>query len=120
MAVGRYFFRTTVHKAAVGGAHDDVAFECPAEHAYAEITRWAAEDETNATTSIRGVVTGHGEEYMLRDKHTVAAATLDWDPDGTVIGDREKLVARFFGATAADVLKLHVEGWIVPLGEEPV
>lgn len=120
MAVGRYFLRTTIKGVSAGGAHDDVTFECPAEHAYAEITRWAVEDETSAPTSIRVMVTGHGQDYMLREQHAGAAATLYPDPDGTTIGDREKLVARFFGATNLDVLKLYVEGWIVPLGEEPV
>ena len=116
----RFFFRTTIRVAAAGGASDDVAYECPVEHAYAEITRWSVEDETSAPASIRTVVTGHGEEYMLDEQDPAAAATLYWDADRTIISDREQLVARFFGATAADVLKLHVEGWIVPLGEEPV
>lgn len=120
MAAARFFFRTTIQEAAAGGTYDDVAYACPVEHAYAEITRWAAEDETSAPTSIRSLVTGHGAAYMLNEQDPAAAATLYWDADRTLISDREQLVARFFGATAADVLRLHVEGWIVPLGEEPV
>jgi len=120
MPAPRQFFRRTVQKAAIGGTFDDVEFAPPVEHSYTQITRAAFEDETNAPSSIRLVVVGHGDTYMLKEQDPGAAAVLYQDVDRTWITDGEKLVARFFGATAADVLKLYVEGWVHPLGPEPV
>jgi hypothetical protein len=113
-----YFFRRTIEKVCTNATSDDVIFDAPVEHALVQVTRWAAEDETSAPDSIRSLVIGHGADYVLNSEESPAAATPYWDADGTVISDDERLVARFAGASVSDVLKLHVEGWVRPFGEE--
>ena len=113
----RHPFRDEQTKIALGGIYDEVEFGPIRRECYYHISRFAAEDETSApSTDIRCYVKGHGYEHWLNEENSPAAGVLYWDPDGTFLTMGESLVARFTGATAADRLRLFVEGWWEELG----
>lgn len=112
MEGARHYFRDRRSLVAVGGTYDEVTYTPPPEVGPCHVTRLAVEDETNApSTDIRVYVKSHGYEHWLLEENTPAAGVLYWDDEGTFLMTEEELVARFTGATAADVLRLYVEGW---------
>jgi len=112
--VGRRFkwFRRRCDEVAAGGAYDDVEYVPLLEREFLQIARIAVEDEDNAATEIRLFITGHGYDHPVAEESTVTAATLYWVRWPTYLVAGEKLVARFYGATADDKLVMYLEGWI--------
>ena len=107
----RLYFRTREVGVGGGVAYDDVVFGPVKVGRHYLITRHAAIDETSApSTSIRGLVQGHGYDHLIWQKSTPAANTLYHDPDPIELFEGESLVARFTGATSADKLVLYLEG----------
>lgn len=108
----RNYFRDRRSLAAVGGTYDEVEYGPIRENRRYHVTRLGVEDETSApSTDIRVYVKGHGYDHWILEQNSPAAGVLYWDTDGTFLTMGESLVARFTGATAADVLQLYIEGW---------
>lgn len=108
---GRYWFRHRCKGVAAGDTYDEVEYRHPVPGFLLQITRICVEEETNAPTSIRVYVKGHGYEHWVGEEKTVAAGTLYWIEWPTYLVEGETLVARFYGATAGNVIHMLVEGW---------
>lgn len=107
----RQWFRLRRSALAAGGTYDEVEFDPLLENRFLQITRISVIDVNNAPTKIRLYVKGHGYEHWVGEETTVVANTLYWIEWPTYIAEGEQLVARFYGATANDVLTMLVEGW---------
>ena len=115
----RHYFRDRRTLAAVLGTTDSVVWGPVLNGRPYHLTELAVEDETSApTTDVRVVVTGHGFDFPLLEQDSPGAATLYWSETEHVLTEGESLVARFRGATAADVLQLYVSGWWEAPGAE--
>ena len=110
--LSRRWFRARRQLVAAGGTYDEVVYGPLLEKDYIQFTRICVEEKTNAPTSIRVYVGGHGYEHWVGEEKTVAAGTLYWIDWPTYLVPGEQLVARFYGATAGNVLELLLEGWI--------
>ena len=77
------------------------------------IQKVACEDETNAYTSLRILVGGHGWEHLLAEEKTPSAGTLYWTDEPFFLYPGEFLVARFTGTTNGDKLKVYYTGYKV-------
>lgn len=108
----REYFREHVTTVAAGGTYDDVEFRPSRVVDIYHIMRFAVEDETSAPSGdIRVGVLGHGYFHQIMDQESPAAAALYFDRWPTFLRQGESFVARFYGATAGDVLQLYLEGW---------
>jgi len=111
-SLSRAWFRARRQLVAVGGTYDEVVYDPLLEKDYIQFTRISVEEKTNAATSVRVYVAGHGYEHWVGEEKTVAAGTLYWIEWPTYLVPGEQLVARFTGATADDELVMILEGWI--------
>lgn len=104
-------FRQVVREAATGAATQDVDFGRIIEPRRYKITRVGVIDKTTTPTgAITLLVKGHGDEYIIDEVPAPAAGRFYPFPDDVHLFPGETLTARFAGATAADVLELHLEG----------
>jgi len=112
--VGRRFkwFRRRCDEIAVGDTYDDVEYVPLLEREFLQVARIAVEEEGTAPTEIRLFITGHGYDHPVAEETSPAADTLYWVRWPTYLVAGEKLVARFYGATADDKLVMYLEGWI--------
>jgi len=68
-------------------------------------------NETNAYTKLRIIKAGRGGELILAEQPSPEADVVYWETDPIYLSEGQYLVARFFGCTANDVLKVYISGW---------
>lgn len=109
----RHYFRTRRSVVGSGNATDDVEFDPGQTGREYHIDGLAVEDETTAVaTEVRVIVTGAGYDHPELEQPTPAAGTLYWLEGRTIhLTEGQKLVARFTGATADDILRMFISGW---------
>jgi len=110
MGQKKFPFDRTLGKKAAAGSNDVRMREVETGRLYC-IQRVAAENETSATTDLRLIKAGTGDELLLEEEDTLAAATLYWTSDPFYLTEGQYLIARFSGCTASDVLKVYITGW---------
>lgn len=109
----RKWFRARRKATAAGGTYDEVEYSPLLDREFLQITRIAVEDETSDPSGqIRIYVAGHGYEHWIGGEASPGSATLYWVTWPTYLVAGEKVVARFYGATASDNLVMYLEGWI--------
>lgn len=75
------------------------------------VQRVAVENETSAYTDLRILKAGHGQEVLLVEQDSPAAATLYWTDEPFYLTTGQYLVCRLTGCSADDVLAAYVSGW---------
>lgn len=104
-------FRRRSNAKATGGTYDEVSFgPIPSCRVY-RVTRFATKDIDNAPTGkLEVYVDGHGYEHLVVEEATPSANELWWENQAIELNEGESLVARYYGATVNDRLRLFVEG----------
>lgn len=110
--LSRQWFRSRRQVIAVGGTYDEVVYDPGLEKDFIQFTRISVEEKGSGPDSIRVYVGGHGYEHWVGEEPDCDGDTLYWIDWPTYLVPGEQLVARFYAATADDVLDLLVEGWI--------
>lgn len=100
-------------KASAGATNEDMTIGPVPPGRLWVITNIALEDETNAFTSARVIMTGYGEDHPLIEGVTLSAGTLYWADAELYIPEGRSLVIRFVGSTSADVLAAYINGFEV-------
>jgi len=72
----------------------------------------ASKDITNACTTLRLVVTGHGYDHLFREQASPSANTLYWTTEPLYLIPGEKLEVHFIGTTSGDLLEAHLTGFM--------
>lgn len=73
--------------------------------------RIVVENETNSVTDVRILKKSVGQEIVVAEKDTLSAATVFVVDEPIYITEGQKLVARFTGCSANDVLKMYAMGY---------
>lgn len=80
------------------------------------LSHYAVEDETTGLTSIRVFIESGSFAYLLEEQISPLAATLYDGDKFNVLGENDRVVARFSGSTNNDLLRLYVHGVMLPPG----
>jgi len=114
----RRLLREHKSEASAGGTYDDVEFpEVPHGEQW-WVQEVAATDEDNACTKIGVFIkTRYGNHWINERAFTTAAERRRLECKCWV-GENERLVVRFTGATSADVLRAWLTGTYEEIGEQ--
>ena len=103
---------SSVSGVSTGGAYDDLNIDKRTVEEDVVWTHLAARDVTTAPTSIGLYLRQGSSMYLLKEANPVTAnLAVDVSPGVHVPGDWQP-VARFTGATLADVLELYAYGYV--------
>lgn len=109
----RKWFRARREATAAGGTYDEVEYTPTLDREFLQITRISVEDEdSDPSGKLRIYVAGHGYPHWIGEEASPGEATLYWVRWPTFLVTGESVVARFYGATADDILSMYLEGWI--------
>lgn len=80
------------------------------------VTHFGVEDETTAFTSVRVFVESGEFPYPLAEQISPVAANLYHGETRQILGEHDRIGARFVGSTNGDLLRVYVHGWMLPPG----
>lgn len=100
-----------VYTTAAAAGSNDVEMDAVGSGYLYCIQRIVVENEDNGSADVRILKGGVGAELMIAEEDQVQAATLYWLDNVFYLHEGQRIIARFTGCTAGDLLRMALLGW---------